>query len=54
MEKRRVKGGKMINIHITAAVISLGLGILVLVWPKVLNYAVAAWLIINGLVGIFA
>ena len=41
-----------ITITITAAVISLIMGIIVLVWPKSLNYAVAAWLIINGLLGL--
>lgn len=43
-----------ITVTITAAVISLVLGVIILVWPKSLNYAVAAWLIINGLLGILA
>jgi hypothetical protein len=43
-----------LTITVTTAVISLVLGIVVLLWPKSLNYAVAAWLIINGLIGLIA
>jgi hypothetical protein len=40
------------TITITTAVISLTFGVMILLWPKSLNYAVAAWLIINGILGL--
>lgn len=36
-----------------APLISLIAGILILIWPKLLNYIVAIYLIIIGLVGLF-
>jgi len=36
------------------AVLSLVAGILILFWPRLLNYIVALYLIIVGLVGLFA
>jgi hypothetical protein len=33
--------------------IALGAGILILIFPKILNYIVAAWLIIFGLIRLF-
>jgi Protein of unknown function (DUF3096) len=43
------------NIHLTTApVVSLIAGILILVMPRLLNYIVAIYLIIIGLVGLFA
>lgn len=42
------------NIHISLApLISLIAGILILVVPKLLNYIVAIYLIVIGLIGIF-
>jgi len=42
------------NMHISLApIISLLAGILILVQPKLLNYIVAIYLIIIGLIGIF-
>lgn len=35
-------------------IVSLLAGILILVWPRVLNYIVAAWLIVVGIVWIIA
>lgn len=41
------------NLHITLEpLLSLAAGVLILVMPKFLNYIVAAYLIIYGLVGI--
>jgi Protein of unknown function (DUF3096) len=43
------------NIHVTTTpVVSLIAGILILVMPRLLNYIVAIYLIIIGLVGLFA
>ena len=43
------------NIHLTTApVIALIAGILILAMPRLLNYIVAIYLIIIGLVGLFA
>jgi hypothetical protein len=43
------------NIHLTVGpVVSLIAGILILVMPRLLNYIVAIYLIIIGLVGLFA
>jgi hypothetical protein len=43
------------SIHLTVApVVSLIAGILILVIPRLLNYIVAIYLIIIGLVGLFA
>lgn len=36
------------------AVISLIAGILILFWPRLLNYIVAIYLIVVGLLGLFA
>ena len=42
------------NLHLTLApVISLIAGILILVMPRLLNFIVAIYLIVIGLVGIF-
>lgn len=42
------------NIHLgLTPIISLLAGILILVMPKLLNYIVAAYLIVIGLVGLF-
>jgi len=42
------------NLHLTIGpVISLLAGILILVMPRLLNYIVAIYLIIMGLVGLF-
>jgi uncharacterized membrane protein HdeD (DUF308 family) len=44
----------MMDITIPAGVISIALGVVILVWPKSLNYVIAAWLIISGLLRILA
>jgi hypothetical protein len=44
----------MVTITITAAVISLIAGIIILIWPRALNIAIAVWLIINGILGLMA
>jgi hypothetical protein len=42
------------NIHLTAGpLVSLLAGILILVMPKLLNYIVAIYLIVIGLIGLF-
>ena len=42
------------NIHLSAGpLISLLAGILILVMPKLLNYIVAIYLIVIGLIGLF-
>lgn len=33
-------------------IIALACGVAVLVWPKILNYIVAAYLILSGLIGL--
>jgi len=49
---------QMVAITITAlalgSIISIIAGILVLIWPKILNYLVAAWLMITGLLGLLS
>lgn len=42
------------NIHLALApVLSLIAGILILIVPRLLNYIVAVYLIVNGLIGLF-
>ncbi|HAS04201.1 MAG TPA: DUF3096 domain-containing protein [Dehalococcoidia bacterium] len=36
------------------AILTLVAGIIVLIWPKILNYIVAAYLIVIGILGIIA
>lgn len=36
------------------AILSLGAGILILIWPRLLNYIVAIYLIVIGAVGLLA
>ena len=36
------------------AILTLVAGIIVLIWPKILNYIVAAFLIVTGVLGIIA
>jgi hypothetical protein len=36
------------------AILTLVAGIIVLIWPKILNYIVAAFLIVTGILGILA
>lgn len=40
------------NIVLSQALLSLIIGIVILVAPRFLNYLVALWLIINGLIGL--
>jgi len=42
------------NLHLTLApIVALAAGILVLVMPRMLNYIVAIYLIVTGLLGLF-
>ena len=42
------------NLHLTLApLVALAAGILVLVMPRLLNYIVAIYLIVTGLLGLF-
>jgi len=42
------------NLHLTLApIVALAAGILVLVMPRLLNYIVATYLIVTGLLGLF-
>jgi hypothetical protein len=46
--------GNHMNIHLSAGpLVSLAAGILILVMPKLLNYIVAIYLIVIGLIGLF-
>ena len=46
--------GNHMNIHLSAGpLVSLLAGILILVMPKLLNYIVAIYLIVIGLMGLF-
>lgn len=48
------KGDALLNIHLgLAPIISLLAGILILVIPRLLNYIVAIYLIVIGLIGLF-
>ena len=40
------------NLGLIISIITLAAGIVVLLWPKILNYIVAAYLIIVGVIGI--
>lgn len=42
----------MDNIGLIEAVVALGFGVLILVMPKILNYAVAFYLIVIGILGL--
>ncbi len=43
-----------ITIGIAGPVASLVFGILILLFPKILNYLIAVYLIVIGIIGIFA
>ena len=46
--------GNHMNVHLSAGpLVSLLAGILILVMPKLLNYIVAVYLIVIGLIGLF-
>lgn len=46
--------GKFMNLHLSLTpLISLLAGILILVMPRLLNYIVAIYLIVIGLIGLF-
>lgn len=50
----RDRMGNHMNIHLSAGpLVSLLAGILILVMPKLLNYIVAIYLIVIGLIGLF-
>ena len=40
------------NLGLIISIITLAAGIVVLIWPKILNYIVAAYLIVVGVIGI--
>jgi hypothetical protein len=42
----------MVSVMIPLAVLSILFGILILIWPKVLNYLIAVYLILVGLLQI--
>jgi len=43
-----------INLHLALpGLIAIGVGVLILIFPKVLNYLVAAYLIVIGVIEIF-
>ena len=44
----------MIEVIPIISVITLIAGIIVLVWPKVINYAIGIWLVLTGLIGILS
>jgi hypothetical protein len=51
--KANIKETQM-NMHVTLApLISLIAGILILVMPRLLNYIVAGYLIVTGVIGLF-
>ncbi|MBS3075917.1 DUF3096 domain-containing protein [Candidatus Pacearchaeota archaeon] len=37
------------TIVITSAILAIIFGIIILIWPKSLNYAIAIWLLFNGI-----
>lgn len=50
----RTKGESCMTLHLELApLISLGAGIGILVFPKLLNYIVAGYLIVLGVLGLF-
>jgi hypothetical protein len=52
--RRASTAGDAVNLHLALTpLISLVAGILILVMPKLLNYIVAIYLIVIGLVGLF-
>ncbi|MBP9700362.1 DUF3096 domain-containing protein [Candidatus Woesebacteria bacterium] len=40
------------TIQLSNAMLSLLIGVGILIWPKLLNYFIAFWLIIQGLIGL--
>ncbi len=40
------------NILVVQPIVALVAGILILVWPQILNYVIAAFLIITGILGL--
>ncbi|MFZ5955105.1 MAG: DUF3096 domain-containing protein [Nanoarchaeota archaeon] len=36
------------------SIISIIAGIIILIWPKIINYAIGFWLLINGVLQILA
>ena len=40
------------NLGLVISIITLAAGIIVLIWPKILNYIVAIYLIAVGIIGI--
>lgn len=39
---------------IFSPILAIIIGIVILIWPKSLNYAVSFWLIINGILGLIS
>jgi uncharacterized membrane protein HdeD (DUF308 family) len=42
----------MVHVAVHSSILSLIAGIMILIWPKLLNYIVAIYLIVMGLIGI--
>jgi uncharacterized membrane protein HdeD (DUF308 family) len=53
-ERKNIGEGNSMNWALVIAILTLVAGIVVLVWPKILNYIVAAFLIVTGILGIIA
>ncbi|MDP2947058.1 MAG: DUF3096 domain-containing protein [Nanoarchaeota archaeon] len=37
-----------------SAILAIIIGVIILIWPKIINYAIAIWLIVYGLLRVFA
>jgi hypothetical protein len=54
LKPQNTKGGQMMNLHFAIEpVVALIAGILILMVPRLLNYIVAIYLVVIGLVGLF-
>lgn len=53
-ERKNIGEGNSMNWALVIAILTLVAGIVVLVWPRILNYIVAAFLIVTGILGIIA
>jgi len=54
LNRRPIQPENTMNIHVALApIISLLAGILILVMPRLLNYIVAIYLIVIGVIGLF-
>lgn len=53
-KENNIGEGNSMNWALVIAILTLVAGIVVLVWPRILNYIVAAFLIVTGILGIIA